>query len=58
LLSVLPESHVARDLSEALPTQEDVVLADESLLAPAPSTLVSVTSPLRGVLTGHVAFVP
>jgi hypothetical protein len=56
LFSILLESHVARDLSEALPTQEDVVLADEPLLAPAPTTLVAVVGPRRGVLTGHVVF--
>jgi hypothetical protein len=57
LLSILLESHVTGDLAEALPTEEDVVLADEPLLAAASTTLMAVVRAGRGVLSGHVASV-
>jgi len=55
LLSVLPEAHVASDLSEALSAEPDVVLPDEALLSTAALALLQLAGALRGVLSGLLA---
>src|SRR6056297_2809871 len=52
LLAVLLEAHAPGDLPEALATQPDVVLADETLLAPAALTGLQLARPLVFGLLG------
>jgi hypothetical protein len=55
LLSVLLESHVAGDLSEALSAEPDVVLPDEALLSTATLARFELASAFCGVLSGLLA---
>jgi hypothetical protein len=50
LLAVLFEAHATSDFSEALSAQPDVVLADESLFAPAALAFLELTGSLCGLL--------
>jgi hypothetical protein len=50
LLAVLPETDAAGDLAETLSTQPDIVLADESLLAPTALACFKLAGSLCGLL--------